>query len=288
MLNTSQPTLQNPIAYQILGIKIELDETTRLFVFCTLFTIASLPLLLSANLVDQRLLDGMPIWHKPLRFSVSLMLHFLTLAVLIKLVTPDMREAKRLGWIAKAACASLWFELSYIVIQAARGRRSHFNFETPLENTLYGLMGVGAFCLVLVSFVLGIMIWRYSNKENTGLRYGAISGLTLGSILTLLFAGFMSSDATYAAQKSALESAIIPYLGWSKTSGDYKPAHFVATHMMQLLPLFGVWLDKAKLGKRLSELIGKKNAIAIFSLLLTALAIALFIQALLGYPVIGL
>lgn len=286
MLKLTLPLLQDIRSNQALDLNTKIDKTTSLFVFCTVFTLVTIPILLSANLLDLRMLDGMPIWHKPLRFAFSLMLHFLTLSLLMKLVIPKMREAKRIKWVAYAAVMSLWFELSYIIIQAAKGRRSHFNFETPIENALYGLMGIGAFFLVLISFLVGIMIWRYGYKDNSGLRYGAIIGLIAGSVLTLIFAGFMSTDPTYIKQKLTLEASVIPYLGWSKVTGDYKPAHFVATHMMQLLPLIGMWLDKAKLGNKLSNLMGKKNATVLFAFIFITLAIALFVQALYGIPLI--
>lgn len=286
MLNLILPLSDYTKINQTCSQRAQIDKTTKMFIFCTLLTVVTLPLLLIVNQFDQRLLDGMPIWHKPLRFALSLMLHFLTLSILMKLVIPTMREAKRLKWVANAAALSLWFELSYIMIQAAKGRRSHFNFETQLESALYGLMGVGAFCLVLSSFILGIMIWRFGNKEYSGLRYGAIIGLTVGSILTLIFAGFMSGNVTYIEQKLTLEASVIPYLGWSKVTGDYKPAHFVATHMMQFLPLIGAWLDKSKLGNKLSQKIGKRQAIMLFTLMFTALAFALFIQAFYGIPLI--
>jgi succinate dehydrogenase/fumarate reductase cytochrome b subunit len=56
--------------------------------------------------------------------------------------------------------------------------------------------------------------------------------------------------------------------------------------MMQFLPLIGAWLDKSKLGNKLSQKIGKRQAIMLFTLMFTALAFALFIQAFYGIPLI--
>ena len=41
----------------------------------------------------------------------------------------------------------------------------------------------------------------------------------------------------------------MPITGWSLTVGDLRPAHFLATHMMQAVPIFGVvaaWLLPAR------------------------------------------
>ena len=39
----------------------------------------------------------------------------------------------------------------------------------------------------------------------------------------------------------------IQLLGWSREVGDLRIPHFIATHMMQLLPLLGWLLDRFKL-----------------------------------------
>jgi hypothetical protein len=38
----------------------------------------------------------------------------------------------------------------------------------------------------------------------------------------------------------------VPVLGWYLDGQDIRITHFLATHMMQLLPLYGLWLNKQK------------------------------------------
>lgn len=260
------------------------DRVTRLFISCTLFLLATLIIFLIANAFDDRLLDGMPVWHKPIRFGLSFMLHFLTLILLSQLIEERYRTKYRFAFFAYSAAISLWVEYGYMTIQAARARRSHFNFETEFESLMYIVMGVGALLLIAVTFALGIMIWRYGKRNKSGLRLGAIVGLILGSILTLVTAGYMSSDVVFIKHRLANTPEIVPYLGWSRISGDYKPAHFIATRMMQLLPLIGWWSDKTEWGQRLNQKINARTIVWISTTLLTLLTGLFFILALNGIP----
>lgn len=264
------------------------DKVTRLFISCTLFLLATVVLFLIVNAFDTRLLDGMPVWHKPLRFGLSFTLHFLTLTLLSQLINENYRTKYRFAFFAYTAAISLWVEYSYMAIQAARSRRSHFNFETDFESLMYAIMGIGALCLVAVTFVSGIMIWRYGEKNKSGLRLGAIVGLILGSILTLITAGYMSSNMLYIEHRLTNIPNVVPYLGWSRTSGDYKPAHFIATHMMQILPFIGWWSDNTKWGQQLSDKLGARTIVWISTAVLTLLTAICFILALKGIPLFPL
>ncbi|RDX38274.1 hypothetical protein DZA50_01085 [Kangiella sp. HD9-110m-PIT-SAG07] len=264
------------------------DKVSRLFISCTLFLLGTLVLFFIINAFDTRLLDGMPVWHKPIRFGLSFSLHFITLTLLSQLIADHYRTKYRFAFFAYVAAISLWVEYGYMAIQASRARRSHFNFETEFESLMYAVMGVGALFLVAVTFVLGIMIWRYADKNPSGLRIGAIMGLVLGSVLTLITAGYMSSNVSYIEHRLTNTPNIAPYLGWSRVSGDYKPAHFIATHMMQLLPLIGWWADSTKWGQRLSQKIGARTIVIIATLLLTILTAVLFTLAINDVPLFPL
>ncbi len=81
---------------------------------------------------DTRTLDGAGIWAKPLKFQFSLGLHWLTVAMLLTfLATGVQQRASTLVPLRLAALCTV-MEVLYITLQAARGRHSHFNFETRL------------------------------------------------------------------------------------------------------------------------------------------------------------
>ena len=253
------------------------DHTTRLHLSLGLFLIASFVVFLPAMLFDQRMLDGAHVWLKPQKFNVSLALHFLTLGVLVQLVPRDIRNGWLLMIFSYLAAGALIFEYVYITIQAARARRSHFNFETNTEALMYAAMGIAAVLLVLVALVLAIQIWRKGDRSRKGLWFGSIVGLSLGFFITLLFASYMSSTGRYVGAPLDGGGAVVPVFGWSREYGDLRPSHFVSLHLMQTLPLAGWLADRRGWNTRVVVL-GLATAQA-------ALATFLFLQARAGQPI---
>lgn len=196
--------------------------------------------------LDHRSLADETLWIKPIKFEISLMIHFATLAVLAALLTPAKRESKAWKSISYAVVAAGLFEAMYIFLQAARGRESHYNNDTVIESAMYGLMGLGAVILVIGSFYLGYLLYRqYQSACNSALLLSAALGLTIGSVLTLIIAGYLSSAPTgYAVDSNASEALRLPIFSWYLNGEDLRIPHFFATHMMQLLPLYGFWLSR--------------------------------------------
>lgn len=275
--------LSKPAARDLpdLPFGLEGDRTTRLWWTATLFLLAFTLVLCAANLFDSRSLSGAPVWHKPMKFALSLAIHFATLAFLAQHLDRTRRTGFTLTFFGYSAIAAMLFEQVYISIQAGRGRLSHFNLSSDLEMSLYGLMGVGAVILVLTSLALGVMIWRFGQKDQSGVRLGAIAGLILGSILTLVYAGYMSGSPGYSHYVGEpVTGAHIPFLGWSREVGDLRVAHFIATHMMQLLPLVGLAADRLQFNPR--------RTVVAATILLAALSALAFAQAIAGQSVLPL
>ncbi len=195
--------------------------------------------------VDQRILADEALWAKPIKFEVSVVIHFITLAVIASLLKPATRSG--ISWKAMSYCAVAAgiFEVMYIFLQAARGRESHFNNSTVIESVMYGLMGLGAVTLVIASFYLGYLLFReYQTTRSQPLQLASALGLTTGSVLTLLIAGYMSSQTDNGITANSIEALRAPIVGWYLNGQDLRIPHFFATHMMQLLPLYGLWLSR--------------------------------------------
>ncbi|MEQ8208003.1 MAG: hypothetical protein RIA65_17640 [Woeseia sp.] len=239
--------------------------------------LAAFAVLLPAYLLDARQLDGAAIWMKPLKFSLSLAIHFFTLAILAQQLERSRRIGLTLLLTGYAAVASGLFEQIYISIQAGRGQRSHFNIDTVWESLMYMLMGVGAVFLVLASFTLGVMIWKYGRKDGSGYRLGSIIGLIMGSVLTLLFAGYMSLSQSHSVGTALTTASSVPLLGWSRTVGDLRVPHFLVTHIMQILPLLGWALDRYHRPSR--------TIVVIVAIALALLSAALLTVSMAGKPV---
>lgn len=253
------------------------DHVTRALVAAAFFTVAMFVVTLPALLIDTRTVDGVSAWLKPQKFNISLTIHFLTLAILAQQLPRKVRAGPTLTIFAYAALVSMAFEIIYMSIQAARARRSHFNYETVFESQLYSLMGLGALFLVIVAIVLAIEIMRKGDPAAPGLKLGSSLGLLLGAAATIGFAGYMSISGSHHVGVHPAGGAEVPFLGWSLEAGDLRPAHFVALHAMQTLPIVGFLLDRMRAPA--------SAAMISAAILQIGLAVALFLQALAGKPI---
>lgn len=205
---------------------------------------------LVAHGLDDRLINGISVWSKPLKFQASLVMMLTTLLLLLPLIEARSRTGHGVFLASLMAAITANGEVFYITLQAARGRASHFNDSTPFEAMAYSVMGAGAALLVLSSLAIGVYILlRPRADAPTGLRLGGGWGLVLGSVTTLMTAFALGSGQIdgpghwVGGIKTDLGG--LPLFGWSRTGGDLRVPHFFATHIMQALPLLGLMLDRA-------------------------------------------
>ncbi len=249
-----------------------------------LFCAALLPVTAVSYVMDERLMNGINVWTKPLKFELSLAVHFLTLALMFNLLNERARGSRIVRWALYAAAASGVFEIVYIALQSARGRASHFNLDTSIESALYMAMGVGSLLLTAAPIILGIQIWRNGRTDiGAGLRRGAILGLVFGGIATIITAGFMSSSFIVESGRwldgVRNDANGIPLMGWSGTGGDLRVSHFFALHLMQALPVLGMAADR---WMPLRQGLAVSSGVAVW----LALVAGTFVQALNGAPFI--
>lgn len=257
------------------------DHTTRAWLATVWFMFAMLIMTVPAMLLDERTLWEISVWWKPLKFELALMIHFATLAILAQQLPVQKRAGLVMTGAVWASVAAALMEIVYITIQAARGRHSHFNFDTPFESAMYAVMGAGALLLVLAPLIMGVFIALLRDGDKSGFRLGAVLGLIIGPILTIIFAGYMSSiNASHWVGEATSDAGGVPLFGWSRDVGDLRPPHFFATHAIQILPLAGLAADRLTPGRARSLVV----AAAVIN---TGIAVYLFWLALQGKPVIG-
>ena len=237
---------------------------------------------LAAYFIDERLINGVSVWSKPLKFQSSLIVLIGTLLLLLPALRVEALAGRLVRGTALAVAVSSTLEIVYIVLQAARGRASHFNDSTPLEATLYQVMGVGAVTLVICTFIFGWLFWRQARPEvGRGLRMGAALGLTIGAVLTLITAGVLSSGGIdgpgHWVGGVKTDAGGLFLVGWSRSGGDLRVPHFFATHIMQALPILGLALDRYRPDSA-------RTGLWIGTLLSIALVAATFVQAIAGKP----
>lgn len=262
--------------------RLEHDPATRQWMLMAWFMAAATLVLIPPAMLDVRTLDGVSVWAKPVKFAIALSLHFATLAVLAQFLSLETRRGRSFARLVSWSVGFALFEIAYLSLQAARGRHSHFNFETGFETGMYALMGVGATFLIVVPFLMGLWIARQRDGDGSGARLGAVLGLLIAPVLTIIVAGYMSgvvySHSVVSVGGIAAGGDVgVPVVGWSRVTGDLRPSHFVGLHALQILPLAGLAADW----------IAPRHARALVwatAGLLVLATFALFAQALLGLP----
>lgn len=264
------------------GNRLSLSDQARNLLLAIGIQIAFLIPSAIAYAVDERLLNDVSVWSKPVKFQLSIILTLGTAMLLLHLLDDAARATRTIRGAGLVMAMASTLEITYIVLQAARGRASHFNDATPLETILYALMGIGAVSIVAGAFVVGWVIWRRGRTDmGEGLRLGAAWGLMIGAVLTVITAGVMSSGAItdpghwVGGIRSDANGLFL--FGWSRTGGDLRVPHFFATHIMQGLPILGLLLDRIAPGRaRTGIWVG-----AVAGILIVAVT---FMQAAMGMP----
>ncbi|MCY0947317.1 hypothetical protein [Streptomyces antarcticus] len=107
--------------------------------------------------------------------------------------TPDslISRGRRTGWwTGLVIVVAAVVEMAVIVGQVIRGRRSHFNNETPLDEALFSVMGTTVVVLWLGTLVLAVALWRrplVDRSATWAIRLGSaigLGGLALGFLMT--------------------------------------------------------------------------------------------------------
>jgi hypothetical protein len=235
----------------------------------------------AAGYWDTRTLDGANVWLKPAKFALSFTLLHATLAWVVQRLSPAMQASPALRRTLSAMVLATWTEMAYIAGRAGMGLHSHFAVGTPLEGLLYSLMGVGAVTLVIGIAVIGWLAGRDPTaRMGPALRQGVLWGFGLSALLTLFTAGYLSGNGGHFVGVPSAGAAVLPFFGWSAEVGDLRPAHFLALHAMQVLPMVGWWWDRQ----------GRPGTMRMWALawVYTLATLAVFAQAVMGAPLIRL
>jgi hypothetical protein len=206
--------------------------------------------------VDDRVLLGVPIWLKPFKFAISLVVYTGTLAYLIGSLRG--KPARHAGWLGNVIVAASFIEMAVIVGQVVRGRRSHFNVETPLDSALWGVMAVTILMLWITTALIGVVLLRHHDGDRPtvlAVRYGlliSLAGMAIGFLMTQPTAeqraAFADGPPTIVGSHSvgvAEGGPGLPLVNWSTTGGDLRVAHFIGLHALQALPLLAFGLARA-------------------------------------------
>lgn len=104
--------------------------------------------------LDGRTLLGRNVWTKPWKFATSIAIFTATVGWIL----PSLELTDRVERLATYTIGgAMTIEIALISIQAARGVASHFNTGTPLDTTIFLIMGV---TITTSSLVVAYVLWR--------------------------------------------------------------------------------------------------------------------------------
>lgn len=231
-----------------------------------------------AHMLDDRVVGGVNVWLKPLKFEAALGLFALTLAWFIPMASRAFRASRTGRFVVWGFVWPATFEILYIAWRASRGEASHFNNSTPTAAVLYLLMGLGAILLTATAPALAYGVARAdAPPARPAYRLAVVLGLVLTFVLGGVEGAAMSGLGAHNVGLPAPGDAGIPIFGWLRSAGDLRVAHFLGIHAQQAIPIAGA-LAAATLGAL------ARPVVIAFAAIYAAVTLATFVQAMLGLP----
>ena len=239
-------------------------------------------------LVDPRVITGAPAWLKPFKFAVSTAVYSITLAWVFTYLTDRPRVRRVVGW---ATAIVFVLEVAIIDAQAWRGTTSHFNNATPLDRTLFIIMGAAILLQTLVSVAVAVALWRQRFTDRSlgwALRFGmilTIIGAMTGPLMTRPTPAQLE-DLRAGARVTIIGAHTVgapdggpglPVTGWSREHGDVRVPHFIGLHALQALALLALALRRWRRPEAV-----RVRAVLAGTVSYTALFVLLLLQALRG------
>jgi hypothetical protein len=222
-------------------------------------------------------LNGVNVWIKPLKFQLSVAVHFVSIAWFLTFLPLQQRSRKLITRLCQILTTVGLLEIAYISLQASKGEASHFNLSTPLTVLFYSLMGFGAVMMLVISGWVGVLTLRYGATDRPFVLAIGLS-LIVGSLLGGLSGAYISINHSHWVGGVPTDAGGMPLFGWSRIEGDLRVAHFFGMHIIQGGPIVTGLLSYV--------LPVHWQKPAVFAVIIFAVLIALsaFVQAVAGYP----
>jgi hypothetical protein len=222
-----------------------------------------IPILVAAAaglFLDPRMITGAPAWLKPAKFAASIAIYSFTLAWIFSVIPEWTRTRRVVGWLT---AVTMVVEIAIIGGQALRGTTSHFNVATPLDAALFAVMGSAIVVQTLSTVAVAVALWRHAFADRAlgwALRLGmavTIVGALTGGLMTRPTEEQLDAARRGTAMRVVGAHTVgapdggpgLPGVGWSKTHGDVRIAHFIGLHALQLLPILAFVLSRGKLSE---------------------------------------
>ena len=198
---------------------------------------------------DIRELDGVSVWAKPLKFELALAIHAGTLAFVVSRLRPSLQAGRFMQGIAFAFLVACVIEMGWIIFQASQGQHSHFNDSTALHRAMFSVMAIAAVIITGAAAAVAFQVSRDLDfAAGSTVKTGIVLGLFGGTVLTIVTALIIGGRGSPYVGELPPHAARMMFTGWSLTGGDLRVAHFLATHMMQAVPIAAALAVRARIG----------------------------------------
>jgi hypothetical protein len=217
----------------------------------TIGVLLLIPLVLMTASVDERTLNGVNIWIKPLKFNIAIVLYLGTLAWYCGWI--DQRIKRRIVYrvYVHVLCGTLLFMLPWLYGAAILGEPAHYNRTHPILAPMYAIMGVVSVVFTTGTIVVGVLIALNNRSPLTPYFRNAVAwSLCISFVFTVYMAGELSSLDSHWIGGSQSDEHGLWGLGWSRDGGDLRVAHFFALHAMHIIPLIAIVTSRITRVKR--------------------------------------
>ncbi len=210
-----------------------LSMTSKVLVGYGVLMLIALMLTYAWSLNDHRVIRGVGVWVKPMKFMAATAMFALTTVWVLKVADSHIDQADVYIWIVALLVSTSLFEVVYISYQGSQSSASHYNVSDPFHAFMFGIMGIAAVGLTASQGWLAWEIWHEKQSADIPVEtLGVIIGLVLTFILSTI-SGFMLGGNQPPAGQG------LPIVGWHLHK-DIRPAHFLGVHAQQFIPLFGI------------------------------------------------
>ncbi|GAB4034152.1 hypothetical protein [Spirosoma gilvum] len=210
---------------------------------------------------------GINAFSKPMKFFVSITLFCWTMAW----YTGYLGQTRNVTIYSWVVIVAMTIEMIIITGQAALGKLSHFNLNSPLDTALFNVMGIAITVMAIWTGYIGYLFFRiHSNSLATSYLWAIRIGILI--FVVFAFEGFIMATQLSHTVGAPDGGSGLPITNWSMRYGDLRIAHFFGMHALQFIPLFGYYIARRPL------------QVFLFAVLYTGAVTFLLLEALKGQP----
>lgn len=194
-------------------------------------------ILLCISFFDDRMLFGVNVWIKPMKFAISIGVFVWTMAWFLYEL-PQKSKVKKIEWII---ILMLLIEQVIIIGQAARGEISHFNISSLFNGILFQIMGIAILINTIMVF-WAFLLFRKVETLPLGYKRGIQCGMLI-FIVASLEGYLMATNLSHTVGAPDGQEGLF-FLNWAKSYGDLRIFHFLGLHALQAIPLFAWYFSR--------------------------------------------